>query len=282
MGSWNDTTIISFDTETTGLDTTTARVVELALVASTALSHGHLFLWERRLNPGIPIPVEATAVHGISDSDVANCPDFKCVGSEFARRLYTGTALLGFNALGYDVPLLDAEFERADLPDRIDTARVIDPLVFARWHLRHIRSRALGALCAHFGVVLLDAHRAAGDARATLSVFNVMVAAQLIPATFEAAITEQIWLVSQLATETAAWGHWIYRDRDEGTLMFGAGKHTGVALQQAPYGTLKWCLSLPDLHEGAAAEFRAELGRRRQQQATVLGKPPSDNGAQDW
>ena len=66
--------IIFFDLETTGIDTARDRIVEISMIK--IMPDGEEITRTRRLNPGMPIPPEATAVHGITDDDVKDCPTF--------------------------------------------------------------------------------------------------------------------------------------------------------------------------------------------------------------
>lgn len=66
--------IIFFDLETTGVDTARDRIVEVSMIK--IMPDGEEITRTRRLNPGMPIPPEATAVHGITDDDVRDCPTF--------------------------------------------------------------------------------------------------------------------------------------------------------------------------------------------------------------
>ena len=98
------------DTETTGVDPLTDRIVELAVVRLDP--DGAARRYRRLVDPGVPIPPAATAVHGIADADVAGRPRFAAIADRLARRL-DGCDLAGFNLRRFDLPLLAAEFARA-------------------------------------------------------------------------------------------------------------------------------------------------------------------------
>src|SRR5258706_5481157 len=101
-----------FDLETTGTDPLRDKIVEIALVRIDP--SGDREATTRRINPGRPIPAEATAVHGIRDEDVADAPPF----SQLARGLLDVLKyadLAGFNVRRFDVPLLDREFREGGL-----------------------------------------------------------------------------------------------------------------------------------------------------------------------
>ncbi len=98
------------DVETTGLDPTVDRIVELAIFKQHP--HGEPKLFQQRFNPQRPIPPETTAIHGIADDHVADCPAFSDRALDL-RRLLEGCDLAGFNIKQFDLPCLAAEFRRA-------------------------------------------------------------------------------------------------------------------------------------------------------------------------
>ena len=102
--------IIFFDLETTGINITKDRIVEISIIK--VMPSGEEIEKTRRINPEMPIPAEATAVHHITDEDVAQCPSFKMVAKDLAR-IFTGCDIAGFNSNRFDIPMLDQEFQRA-------------------------------------------------------------------------------------------------------------------------------------------------------------------------
>ncbi|OAI48268.1 hypothetical protein AYO44_07500 [Planctomycetaceae bacterium SCGC AG-212-F19] len=102
--------LVVLDLETTGMSPKTDRIVEVAAVKF--LPDGERCRYHRRINPGVPIPAVATAVHGIRDEDVADCPPFEAVAAVFGRYLRDAD-LAGFNLKRFDLPFLVTEFERA-------------------------------------------------------------------------------------------------------------------------------------------------------------------------
>lgn len=229
-----------FDTETTGIDLENDRIVELG----AAYFEGGARLQRRRMlvNPGRPIPPEATAVHHISDDDVKLAPPFAEVGPRFVLHL-DGSALggpapvlSGYNAARFDAPLLNAELARIGSPVRIDPDRVVDPFFFALWHLRSLRSRKLGFVCDRFGVKLVDAHSAAADAVATGELLLAMVREGLVPDDHEEALEAQRALRDLLDLEWERWSYWLYEDRATGVLRMGAGKYCGAPVAEVDPG----------------------------------------------
>lgn len=104
--------IIYFDIESTGVETESARIVELACIKYN--SDGTQEEKTIKVNPTIPIPLEASDVHGITDEMVKDLPTFKQY-AQAIRNWFDGCDLAGFNSDNYDVPLLSAEFERSGL-----------------------------------------------------------------------------------------------------------------------------------------------------------------------
>ena len=102
--------IIFFDLETTGIDTAKDRIVEISMVKINP--DGERTVKTRRINPGMHIPAEATAIHGITDDDVKECPSFAQIARSLAQFI-EGCDFGGFNSNRFDLPMLVEEFMRA-------------------------------------------------------------------------------------------------------------------------------------------------------------------------
>ena len=112
-----------FDIESTGVVPQRDRIVEIAVMK--IMPDGSSRTTVRRLNPGMPIPPGATAIHGITDADVADCPLF----ADIAEKLLSYLAdcdLAGYNISGFDVPLLENEFKRAGLEFDTSSRKIVD------------------------------------------------------------------------------------------------------------------------------------------------------------
>lgn len=161
--------IIFFDLETTGTDNVKDRIVEFAFVKLSPDGKRDKFV--KRINPGIPIPAEVTAIHGISDEDVKNCPTFKQV----AHQLYDwmkGCDLGGYNSSKFDLPLLAEEFLRVGINVDFTERSMIDvQQIFFKMEARTL-SAAYAFYCKK---ELSNAHSAEADIDATIEV----LAAQL-------------------------------------------------------------------------------------------------------
>lgn len=173
--SWHRELLIGFDLETTGTDPREARIVTGAVIE---VRDGELLGRREWLaDPGVPIPAEAVAVHGISgERAAAEGSPADQVADEIADVLTAhwsaGVPVVAYNA-AFDLTLLSAELRRYGLPslrDRlggVDPAPVIDPYTIDRSVDRYRRGkRNLEAVCAEYGVALDSAHDAAADALA--------------------------------------------------------------------------------------------------------------------
>lgn len=166
---WATMPMAVVDFETTGLDPAVDRVIEVGVVFIDAgmVSERH----DELVNPGIPVPEEARAVHGIGDEELADAPRFAEVVDKL-RGLLRGRIPVAYNA-GFDRRFLEAELARLGPPadDEPPAFRKgvdwIDPLVWVRELQPHEKSHKLGDVCARMEVPLVQAHRAAGDAEAT-------------------------------------------------------------------------------------------------------------------
>lgn len=173
MSDWLDGEWLAFDTESTGVDTETDRIVSAALV----LVKGAMPLSSRTwlIDPGIPIPEAATAVHKITTEHArAHGQDPRDVLTEISDTLLISPApIVGFNC-PYDLGILAAETARycAAAPNIASIRPVLDALVLDK-HVDRYRkgSRKLSAVCEHYGVPLgQDAHGAEADALAAARV----------------------------------------------------------------------------------------------------------------
>ena len=102
--------IVFFDLETTGINITHDRIVEISIVK--IMPNGEKIERTRRVNPEMPIPAEATAIHHITDEDVAGEPTFRQLAKSLAA-VFTGCDVAGYNSNRFDIPMLDQEFRRA-------------------------------------------------------------------------------------------------------------------------------------------------------------------------
>ena len=158
--------IVFFDLETKGLNSTEARIVELSFLK--VFPDGKEEVKSRRVNPEIPIPAEATAIHGITDEDVKDSPTFKQIAKSLAAQI-EGCDLAGFNSNRFDVPVLAEEFLRAGVDFDMSKHKFIDVQII--YHKKEPRTLA-AAYKFYCDKELLEAHSAEADTRATYEVLK--------------------------------------------------------------------------------------------------------------
>jgi len=159
-----DRPLIVFDIEATGISPRADRIIELAAIRLEPDGSQHKGYW--LLNPGMIIPVESIAIHGITDETVSDCPTFKERALEILT--YFGEAdLSGFNAGRFDIPMLSEEFKRADIHFDPERRRLLDAQRIFHSHEPRNLSAALKFYCDKEHT---DAHGAEADVQATLDV----------------------------------------------------------------------------------------------------------------
>jgi DNA polymerase-3 subunit epsilon len=177
----------------------------------------------RRVNPGRPIPPEATAIHGIRDEDVRDEPEFRRI----ARGLldFLGESdLAGFNILRFDVPLLDREFRDSGLDLGLARRRVIDAMtIFHRKEPRHLSA----AVAFYLGRDHAGAHGAEADVAAALDVLDAQLARY---ADIPRSVVDLDWWCRPPARGAAAdvSGKFLWRS---GEVVLAFGKHQGRSLR---------------------------------------------------
>lgn len=216
--------IVAFDTETTGTDPEKDRIIEICLLPAGGPAETF------RVNPGVPIPAGASAVHGISDADVQDLPSFRDIAPK-VQALVEGAVLLGYNSRNFDTLLVDAELRRAGQPGiDLDSVREID--VLRLW--QELEPRTLsGAAKRWLGSEHAGAHGAVADVEMTLAVW------QRIAETFELdhdACIEK----TRPANELDRAGR--FRLDAEGHVVFNFGKHHGTRVNAVDAGYLAWMM----------------------------------------
>ena len=236
-----------FDLETTGVDET-ARIVQIA-ICTYSPDTGEWVEFESLVNPEMPIPPGSTAVHGITDQDVADAPTLEAIADRILAELPAD--LCGFNALKFDVPILARELDRVGRPLDLTGRRIIDPfLIFLQREPRNL-SAALKLYCNrdHEG-----AHDAMADVRATIDV----LAGQL--AHYDD-LPDDVQLLHETCVPAGAvdvLGK-LMRD-EEGRICVAFGKHRGVPLSEVDPGYLRWMLD-KDFPADTKAIIREEMAR---------------------
>ena len=208
--------IVFFDLETTGVNVLTDRIVEISIVKVLPGKEDEPIVKTRRVNPEMPIPAEATAVHHITDADVANEPTFRQIAKSLAD-LMTGCDIAGFNSNRFDVPMLDEEFHRAGVDFDFHRARFIDvQTIFHKMEPRNLTA----AYRFYCGKDLTGAHSAQDD---TVATFEVLKAQLERYADLPSSVEELAKFSSQTNNVDLA-GRLIYDDQGREVINFGKYK----------------------------------------------------------
>jgi len=158
--------IAFIDVETTGTNPNSDRVVELSILKIHP--DGKEEYKSHRVNPGVPIPAEATAVHGITDTDVASLPTF-CQYAKSVKDFLDGCDIAGFNVIKFDLPCLEAEFARAGVEFSRQSRYLVDSMVI--YHQRDPRNLQ-AAYQKYCGGDMESPHVAEEDVKAAVAVLD--------------------------------------------------------------------------------------------------------------
>jgi DNA polymerase-3 subunit epsilon len=215
-----DRAVIFFDLEATGVSPLEDRIVDIALIRRQPNGAQDAFC--SLVNPGIPIPKDAVAVHHITDAMVASAPRFK----ELAPKVldFIGDADLGgFNILKYDVPMLQCELRRSGFELKLEGRRVLD--AFAIYQKMEPRTLA-AAYKLYCGKTIENAHRAEADARVSLEVFEAQLG-------YYGELPKDVDSLAAFCAPKDAVdreGKFVWRN---GEVVFGfGGKHRGKTLKE--------------------------------------------------
>ena len=161
--------LVFFDLETTGTNVATDRIVEISYLK--VMPNGEERSKTYRVNPEMHIPESVSAIHGIKDEDVADCPTFKQIGKLIAEEL-KGCDLAGYNSNRFDIPLLAEEFLRAEINIDLSKRKFVDVMVIYQKMEQRTLSAAYKFYC---NKNLENAHSADADTRATYEVLKAQL-----------------------------------------------------------------------------------------------------------
>lgn len=246
--------LVAFDLETTGVNVERDRIVQIALVRVEPGGARRTF--ETLVNPEVPIPPEATAVHGIKDADVRGMPTFSQIRQDVEEFL-DGADLAGFNSVNFDLPLLQAELKRAGSEIGFGGVRHLDAMrIFHRMERRDLTA----ALKFYCGKDLVGAHSALADTEATIEILDAQIAR------YEE-VPEEVEALHTFCNPDE--GKFVDRTRkfvwtDQGEAAFTFGKYQGKTLNEAVTlkggrGYLEWMLG-KDFSEEVKGILREALG----------------------
>jgi len=157
------------DLETTGIKVATDRIVEICILK--VFPDGTSQIRTERINPGMEIPWEVTAIHGISNEDVKDCPEFKEIGHDLYKFL-ENCDLAGYNSNHFDIPLLVEEFLRIGIDFSLKGRKLVD--VQNIFHKMEPRNLA-GAYKFYCQKELTNAHSAEADTLATFEILKAQL-----------------------------------------------------------------------------------------------------------
>lgn len=158
-----------FDLETTGINITQDRIIEIAVIK--VMPGGEIIKKSNLVNPTVPIPPESTVIHGITNEDVADKPTFKEIAKDYVK-FFEGADLAGFNILKFDVPMLVEEFLRAGVEFDYSRKKLIDAQKIFHMMEKRTLSAAFKFYC---GKEMTDAHSAEADTQATMDVLFAQI-----------------------------------------------------------------------------------------------------------
>jgi len=225
--------IAFFDLETTGVKVATDRIVEISIVKIHP--DGKKEIKTRRVNPGIPIPPETSAIHGIYDEDVKDEPTFKSLAKSLNQFL-NNCDLAGYNSNRFDIPLLAEEFLRAGIDFDVENRSLLD--VQNIFHKMEQRTLVAGYKF-YCGKDLQNAHSAEADTLATFEIMEAMLDKyDGVEFTDKKGVTSKpivndikaLAEFSQMNKNADLIGHIVFNE--EGKEIINFGKHKGKVVEE--------------------------------------------------
>ena len=212
--------IIFFDLETTGVNISHDRIIELSYIK--VYPNGTEEEKSMRINPEMSIPAESTAIHHITDEDVADKPTFKQIAKELAK-VFEGCDIAGYNSNRFDIPLLMEEFLRAGINIELSRQKFVDvQTIFHKMEQRTLSA----AYLFYCGKELDGAHSADADTRATYEVLKAQLDRY-------ASLQNDIDFFSNFSSfnkNVDLMGRIVYNE--QGVEVFNFGKYKGVSVKE--------------------------------------------------
>jgi len=222
-----------FDLEATGINVGADRIVEIAILK--AMPDGSEIVKTWRTNPEMPIPLQASLIHGIYDEDIANEPTFKVLAAEIAAFI-DDSDLAGYNSNKFDIPMLLEEFLRAEVDFDMSERKFVDVQnIFHQMEQRTLKA-AYKFYCQED---LVNAHAAEADVIATYKVllgqlemyketeFVDKQGLKSIPVVND---VEALHTFTNINKPVDFAGRMVYNDKNE--VCFNFGKHKGKTTEQ--------------------------------------------------
>ena len=216
--------LVVFDLETTGINVTNDRIVEISYIK--VLPNGDEEAKTMRINPGMHIPEESTKVHGITDEDVEQCPHFKDVAHDLAQT-FEDCDFAGFNSNHFDVPMLVEEMLRAGVDFDVNKSKLIDVQnIFHKMEQRTL----IAAYKFYCHKDLKDAHSALGDTSATYEVLQAQLDRYADSLKNDVDFLSEF---SKMNKNVDLAGRMVYNDKNE--IVFNFGKYKGRTVKEIFY-----------------------------------------------
>lgn len=210
-----------FDLETTGINVTQDRIVEIGIIK--VYPDGSEEEYYKRVNPQMPIPNESSEIHGIYDADVQDAPIFDALADEIAA--FIGDAdLAGYNSNKFDIPVLAEEFLRCKHPFDVRSRKFVD--VQNIFHKMEQRTLA-AAYQFYCKQTMENAHNALYDTRVTLDVFRAQLKR------YEE-LAQSVEGLSEFSRQgNVEWHDFAGRlaRNEKGQVMYNFGKHKGKTVE---------------------------------------------------
>ena len=213
--------LVFFDLETTGTNINSDRIVEICYLK--VYPNGNEESKTMRINPEMHIPEASSAIHGIYDKDVKECPTFKDVAKKIAADI-EGCDLAGFNSNRFDIPVLAEEFLRAGVDIDLMKHKFVDVQVIYHKLEQRTLSAAYKFYC---NKNLEDAHTAEADTRATYEVLKAQLDC------YPDVLQNDIEFLSNYSCHNKNVdfaGRIVYND--QGVEIFNFGKYKGMSVAE--------------------------------------------------
>ncbi len=223
--------LVFFDLETTGINIQRDRIVEICAIK--VMPDGNREEYYALINPLVKIPKAASAIHGITDQDVADKPSMLDLASEI-NDFFANSDVSGYNILRFDVPFLAEELLRTGIEKPLEDAQFID--VMTIFHRKVPRSLA-GAMLYYRNETIENAHSAKADVEATIKVLESQMERH-----------DDLPVKSDELANYVLDGKGIvdfagyFRKDDSGDIVFNFGKHKGKKVE-TEQGYLQWMLN---------------------------------------
>lgn len=221
---------IYYDTETTGIKSDKDRIIEIAAYDPVLDRH-----FESFVNPGCPIPADATAIHHITDEMVASASSFAVVGTEFIKFCEGDVILIAHNNDSFDFHFLRSEYERHQVA--MPSWKFLDSLKWARRYRSDLPRHTLQFLREIYGIAANNAHRALDDVKVLHQIFQR--------------------LIDDLSIDDV----YSLLNRPRSIQHMPFGKHQGQPLSQIPRSYIQWLASSGAFDKSENQELKESFHR---------------------